>query len=291
MNRQAILSWFTGKARTTASHALDLLEASVEAGAWVPRASVKVKAALTKPTVIIKLGRSHEEILRQVRRPSESRWTGTGARLAHDMRFGLYRGVDKYDFSGLRSLLSDAETLSQLQQIPASADDAATAIDAAERWGRDFAPLTAIIDRLDASRPVPVFTVLGVSPTVTRTLEDLGVVGSVDTLRVCPIDWQEVERVDPKTGKITYVRVGRLRWPPGTVHGASRHAHLGSFTWCEACRHAIRNPWNWVPLLVDKDGVPHSLWTGRDCARNLFGIDVKGEVELEGVPAESKIQE
>jgi len=27
--------------------------------------------------------------------------------------------------------------------------------------------------------------------------------------------------------------------------------------------------------------VPHSLWVGRDCAKTIFGIQIKGEMNIE----------
>lgn len=60
---------------------------------------------------------------------------------------------------------------------------------------------------------------------------------------------------------------------------ASRHQ-------CQACGHAIKNVFNWVPLVVDSAaGVPHAMWVGKDCAQTLFGVTVKGELRLTGNPA------
>jgi hypothetical protein len=79
------------------------------------------------------------------------------------------------------------------------------------------------------------------------------------------------------------VKVGRVVWPEGTEHACSRFAASGSQNQCHACGHAIRNAFNWVPLVVENaEGVPHALWVGRDCAENLFGIKATGELEYAG---------
>lgn len=47
INNEAVLSWFTGKAKEKATLALTQLAASIEQGYWIPKASRSVRAALT----------------------------------------------------------------------------------------------------------------------------------------------------------------------------------------------------------------------------------------------------
>lgn len=145
-----------------------------------------------------------------------------------------------------------------------------------------MAPLMALMDRWDNLRPAPTFTSVGVSKTITKTLESMKLDLNPESIRVCPIEWAEEERVDEKTGKVTIVKVGYLLWPEGTRHGKSRFTYgTARHAQCEACGHAIKNPFNWVPLLIDdKAGVPHSLWVGRDCSETIFGVKMEGELEL-----------
>ncbi len=262
----AVLNWFTGKALADAREGLALLHASIEHGSWLPKASRRVAATLCKANVVAKatkpFGKQLEALGGYDGDIMERGWA-----VRHAAQFGSFRYAQSINFAAVKTLanLRDGSVL--------------LAIDTVERWAKDFAPVSAAIARLDVTKPVPTFTQLGVSPTVTRTLADLGVVGSIETLRVCPIKWEKRERVI--NGKVCYYSVGIMLWPAGTKHSASRHGNHGCFTHCEACGHAIRNSFNWVPLLIDNaQGVPHSMWVGRDCSKNLFGIDMQGELEL-----------
>jgi hypothetical protein len=168
----------------------------------------------------------------------------------------------------------------------APSDQIRNVVDTGRRFVADFAPLAALAARLDATRPLPVFTKLGVSPTLTSTLKYIGVEGTVTTIRPCPIRWETEEQHIP-TGsegrfKVRYVLVGYPEWPAGTVHNASRYGGGGNHAHqCHACGHAIKQPDNWVPVIIDNaSGVPYSLWIGRDCARSLFGIKMTGAMTL-----------
>lgn len=136
----------------------------------------------------------------------------------------------------------------------------------------DFRPLVDAMIKLDNTRPRPVFTTMNASPTISAELKRQGAV----TVEVCPIEWEKVE--DPKTGKIGFRAV--LVWPEDTIHGSSRYTQK-SMDQCHACGHAIRNPFNWVPLiLTDDKGQKKSLWVGRDCSATLFGVKMDGDLEL-----------
>jgi hypothetical protein len=139
--------------------------------------------------------------------------------------------------------------------------------------------ITSLMDRWDGTRPGVTFTHLGVSPTVTATLQGLEAV----KVTVCPMEYKQVEEVNPETGKVVYKTIVRLLWPEGTVHGASRYHATNNNFQCQACGHAIKNAFNWVPLILwDTANKPKSLWVGRDCARNLFNIEMTGDLEIEG---------
>lgn len=283
INTDVVLSWFTGKARDNAKHAIWLLETSFEQDGWLPGASRKVRAAFTKANVIIKLARKHHKALDQINHymvdgeyvseiaeMNKLNRGRSGQALAHCMLFSSFEGVQKTDWTEI------------MAAAPAELD---LVIDQARRWARDFAPIVAAIAKLDMTRPKPTFTSLGVSPTVTRTLVEMGVAGTVETLRPCPMRWVEEKRtilvMNRRTGqheeKKMIVLVGYLDPPAGTVKHLARY-HSSQ---CEACGHGISNPANWVPLLVDDAaGVPHLFLVGRDCSRNLFGIEMKGDLEL-----------
>lgn len=262
-----ILSWFTGKAESNAAHALGLLAKSLEQGSWLPKASRYVAAKLSKANVASKFVQANRMNLESIN--SDRSMTNDGGwQVGHCMYFGQFQRIQAINWSAVESGCQN--------------DDQRKALAYGKKYAADFAGVAAAIERLDSTRPIPTFTSLGVSPTLTATLKSLGIDASIETLRVCPIEWVQVEKVDPKTGKKSYYKVGHMKWPEGTRHGLSR------YNWsrhdneqCQACGHAIRNPFNWVPLVVDNAKGPLSLWVGRDCAFSLFGVDVKGEVELE----------
>lgn len=138
-------------------------------------------------------------------------------------------------------------------------------------------PVEELMAKWDATRPPPVFTTMGLSPTVTATMKQFGAV----KVEVCPMRFEKRERIDPKTKKTVYYTVAILLWPEGTVHGNSKYQGTHANSQCEACGHAIKAAYNWVPLVIwGADEKPQSLWTGHDCARNLFGIKLTGELEL-----------
>lgn len=275
-SRAACLNWFTGSALVNATLAMDMLAASEAQGAWVPKASRRVMACFTKANVIIKLAHKYGKAIEAIngdwtpehgRHPDEQRGWG----VSHVMRFSLWTGRGKPEWE----VIKDA----------APSEDVRAAIETARKFLGDFAALAALSKRLDDTRPLPVFTTLGVSPTLTSTLKSIGVDGSISTIRLCPIRWETEEvRVPLKSGgfKICYVLVGYPEWPANTVHNASRHSYGGnSVHQCHACGHAIKQPDNWVPIIIDNAaGVPHSLWIGRDCSRSLFGIKMTGAMTL-----------
>lgn len=257
--RLLVLTWYTGKAREKARTAFDLLEASIAQGSWVPKASRTVVATLGKSNVAEKFAREHVSI-------------------QHDLHMLLMYGwACKY---AQKIDLAAAHASNNTNNVDAAAF--------AETYLADFAAVREAIERLDATRPAPVFTQLGASPTITTTLKDLGLDANVTSMRVCPIEWVTLTRKNPKTGKDVYVKIGYLKWPKGIVHNASRFHYYNRQ--CESCGHAIKNPFNWVPMIVDNAaGVPHSLWVGRDCAETLFGVKVKGEVELAEGPGAAPV--
>lgn len=249
--------WFARKALAKAQATLDLLEASEEAGGWLPYASTKVRAALS---------------------PTKS-WTAKAlskrAGLPYPAARALRYGGDVRSYNeALASLVGD------ISKFPGLSLQDRQDVYAALSYFRVFASRAA---DLDNSRPKPVITALGVSPTITATLKDMGVDGRPETVRVCPIEWHRITRIVDGVRKT--VSVGYLTWPANVQHATSRFARVkrDEGAPCEACGHSIRNGFNWVPLLIDDaQGRPRSLWVGRDCAHNVFGFKVTGELEYEG---------
>lgn len=247
---RAVLDLFTGKARDKASAALDILDQSVAQGFWVPGASRSVRAALNKSAVAKK----------------------------HSRRFDYspepFRLMMCLAYDPITYMDGALQTLELFKDLDDSDYDGSLGF--ARLYVKLLAPIVEMVRRLDATRPPPVFTTMKASPTVSKTVKDLGAVD----IKVCPMKFEQVRRVSGKPCSVTFETVARLDWPDGTLHNTSRFT--GSCQ-CQACGHAIRNRDNWVPLvLTSEDGTARSLWVGRDCAKTLFGIDVKGDLEIVG---------
>ena len=267
--RGAAIEWFTGKAREAANEGFDLMAASEAAQEWLPGASRRVTAVLGKSNVAHKLHKKFELQLNAI-----GDYTLPRSQRGYEIDFVLAFGQWK------RGLAIDFDAIKRR----APNDEVAEVVELARSYVNDFAPLVELMERLDATRPAPVITSTGASPTIMKLLKSLGLLLHIGTIRMPPIEWRTIERTD-EHGKLYLAKVGFIKWPPGTVHEASRYAGRGcegssSNEQCHACGHAIKNGFNWVPLLLDNDdGIPHSLWVGRDCARTLFGIHAQGDLE------------
>lgn len=252
-----VLRWFSGKGAVAAQHALDLMVASEAAEAWIPGASRKVRAALNKQNV------------------ARKRADATGI---HDYSHPLHNGLSdmRYGSYGRAARSLDVK-------MPATATNAE--LDAAAMlrdWAADWAPIAARLDELDARRPKPVIVLGTLSPTVVANVA--GALGlELASVAVPPMhgEWREVtrQRKGARPGVTETVKVWHIEidWPAGTRHCRSRFSsgsNAGN-SQCEACGHAIRDPYNWCPLmLIESDGITSSLWVGKDCACKLLGSDV-----------------
>jgi hypothetical protein len=258
------LAWFKGKAQRNASGALERLTVAAERGYWLPEdKSRSIRAALNKCSVAHKFARAHEGEFDAPypRTDSLSKLWYAG----HYMMFGQFEAIQTLDFPTLQLEV-------QVHRLHA--------ITTARAFAKDFSAVAATLKRLDDTRPQPVFTYLGASPTVSRTLESLGLHVKPEA-RICPLKIEQVEKLE--NGKKIWIQVVTLLWPEGTVHGASRYHAEDSQ--CEACGHGIKVVDNWVPLILNNDkGTPYALWTGRDCCRTIFGIKIVGELNITGRP-------
>jgi hypothetical protein len=271
-----IEKWYSGKALgAIQSYVLPMLAQAEAEGCWPKGASRKVRAALNKQAVALKFAnandrrdRDHgtEGLLSDVsddRRPgyySECR----GWLLVHNMMFG--------QFARAREALVLADALK-----PHCVNDAERhALALARQWAQDFAPVAELVVLLDSRRPRPVL----VCKTLSRTvLDNVGRAMDIDldSIEAPKMEMEWVETLLPNGQVVQMPRV-KVLWPEGTRHDTSRFAYGVAFNQqCHACGHAIKNPFNWVPLLAQTPQGPVSLWVGRDCAKNLFECEVSGE--------------
>lgn len=276
-----IEKWFSGKALAVIqTFVLPTLKQAEELGYWPKGVSRKIRAALNKQNVAKKFAKTHDRNydhrdhnfgkLEDVADVRGSRWHEAklrGYNLVVAMSFGQFESAPK-----LRSL---ATNLVPFCLVNAELDALATAT----QWCEDFIPVAELVSLLDSRRPRPTIVCKTLSPTV---LENLNKTLSVDLRDVqgCPVEYVWVDRINKK-GEKYQISVAVLKWPEGTQHGVSR------FSWgskagnkqCEACGHAIKDSCNWIPLVGLTPTGPISLWTGKDCAHNLFGCEIDGEAE------------
>lgn len=281
------LRWFTGKSLEKAKAALEMLTASVQNGAWLPGHSRTVRATLSKANVISKSARKNEEAwdlfavpadfttdyyveprARRYHLEGEAKEAGQMSWSAHhNMYFGNFQAMQKINFDLLRKFATDASRQSLLVE--------------AQQYTQDFASIADAVQRLDMTRPKPVFTSLGVSGTITDTFTDTRLDLDLTKVYYPEMVMKQVEVTNSKTGEKELKWVCEIIWPEGTVFNSSRFVGTEkNYSKCHSCGHAIKNGFNWVPVLINnKAGVPHCFWVGRDCARTIFGIDVTGDLE------------
>jgi len=295
MRFENILEWYSGKARDTiAQFVIPALVECEELGCWKKGVSRSVKGALNKQNVAKKwvdtkawkphgspdLVPTHGNLLEKIEVPSKKpRETGTsGWYLAHAMRFG--------SFELAKSNIALAEKLEHVAEVAPRETYEAWGV--ALRWAKAFAPIAELVRLLDASRPKQTVVMKTLSPTVMENLsKHVGI--DMRSIQSPPMKGEWREETIVVGGKSKQVRVWRVRieWPEGTLHNRSKFFHSGENWQCQACGHAIRNPFNWVPILAYGDNTlgtkstPYSLIVGRDCAEKLFGCEVDGDMLIE----------
>jgi hypothetical protein len=285
-----IEKWFTGKAlQIILNYVLPTLAEAEKQGFWPTGASRKVKAALNKQNVAQKFARKNERsrteayhgpmggypdpatlfgMLDDVQAERKTNhYFSAGRASGHGFVFAMQYG----QFESAPSLLEIAPSLKQY----CINDEERKALATARQWAADFTPIAELVEKLDVTRPLPTFIMKTLSPTVFKNLsESLGVDFSSIRLPDFETKWVDMTIA----GKKVCVPVSIIIWPEGTLHNKSRYCvSKNNNDQCQACGHAIKSN-NWVPLLAERSGKPPiSLWVGRDCARSLFGVEMKGE--------------
>lgn len=143
---------------------------------------------------------------------------------------------------------------------------------------------------LDKTRPLPKITKVGLSPKVTKTLQECNLDLDLSTITYPELETFEMEVLVPvknkKTGEVEMKWVmqefQRPVWPKGTVHNQSRFAM--NTNGCHACGKNIPSG-RFVPFYAEdkKSGKKVSMWVGCDCAKKLFGIKDVGVAREENL--------
>jgi len=142
---------------------------------------------------------------------------------------------------------------------------------------------------LDAARPRPVVTAIGLSPKVTKTFQECNLDLDSTTIAPAEIERCEVQRRHSVTGEPCFTAAGvpemevfyRVKWSTGIALHVSRFSYSNG---CEACGKSIPSG-RFVPIEADcrKLGKRIGMWVGCDCARNIFGIKDIGIGRTEAV--------
>jgi hypothetical protein len=279
-----ITKWYTGKALgIIQTYVLPTLRQAEIEGEWPKGASRKVKAALNKQSVAKRFADAND--IHRVRGSNYRPQDGdqglledvSSVRGRHSFESKQLRGwylVFWMEFGQFENS-TQAQTLVE-QLAPFCVNDTErAALARSKQWADDFAPIAALVAELDSRRPKPTIVCKTLSPL---QLSNVGKALAVDLSNVepCPMVMVWVEQINPKTGKTYKITMPELKWPEGTRHGASKFSGGNK---CESCGHAIKNPFNWCPLVGHTPTGPISLWVGRDCAKDLFNCDVSGEAD------------
>ena len=148
--------------------------------------------------------------------------------------------------------------------------------EAVEAWLRLCEERATLVQRLDAQRPRPMVTPVGLSPKVTKTLTEMDLDIDLSTIEAAKIVGEEVPAFNrdgtPKRnldGSRAMTVQYRVEWQPGTALHVSRFSASGG---CEACGKSIPSR-RFVPIQARcrRHGVI-GMWLGVDCARKIFGV-------------------
>lgn len=259
------LSWFKGKAHDKAHTAFLLLRQSEFQGFWLKGASRQVRAALNKAAVAKKVAAMADEYYQMASLDDQrNAW------------FKIHMGMEYAD----HYVLQIGAAIDVLKKkLPNPTDEQRTILVSARNFADAMVPVIELMDLLDSRRPPRVVVFKTLSRTVAANLLGDGLQLAMKTLREPEIEYVWMTEVAPDGTKFQVCQ-GIVKWPKGTRHGCSKYScSRAGNSQCEACGHAIKNPFNWVPLLIDdaRDNSPCSLWVGKDCAEKLFGCEVSGD--------------
>lgn len=249
-----VAAHFKGKRKSLFEDSIAVIRESVARGAWVKRGHQRADKGINKGLAAGK------------------HLNSPGLRYDDPRHNAMYRVYTAIEFGyHIRG-----EDLAEATDEDLRAMAPTVLVEVARAWLRLMVAMREICADLDASRPLPVYTEIGLSPKVTATMQDIGLDLDLSSRRMAPIDSRWVQARNPETfepifdanGSPRMIKVYFVKWPDGTVFGSSRFADRD----CEACGKTIPSR-SFVPILIDnKAGKPHGFWFGCDCARNIFGI-------------------
>jgi hypothetical protein len=230
-------------------------------------------------------GNRRQKFLDSVRILNESLaqggWTTRGSVKS---KSGFYQGLtssrSSHPHFGIQMCLSYGSA--KYRNISAADIEAANLNSAEKAWIALCLEADEARELLDAARPVPKITAIGLSPKVTKTFQECGLDLDLPSIQMAKIDFYEVQAREYVTrfgvqeyalkfdldDKPIMERVYFVKWSEGVLFDKSRFADKD----CQACGKNIPSG-RYVPIeaTCKKNGLV-ALWVGCDCAKNIFGI-------------------
>jgi hypothetical protein len=233
-------NFLKGSKKAKFQASIDVLRASLQHGSWIPRGKVKAGSGFYQGLADL----------------SKQPYFGASFKLQQCLSFGQPYWGDEVPV---------------LKTVPEPVVRA---------WIHCTQELSRVSKLLDAARPKPVITQVGLSPKVTKTLTEMDLDIDLSTVREADLVRKEHQDVD-KHGQPRFTRDGEpimisyfvVKWTPGIKLNKSRFSGTGG---CEACGRPIPSR-QFVPIeaLCSKQGLV-GFWVGVDCAKNIFGIKDQG---------------
>jgi hypothetical protein len=265
-----------------------ILNESLAQGAWTPRGSVKASSGFYQGLAgYVNFDKNYSA---KNNKAQDEAWD-----LMMTLSYG--RGLGKADVE--RAIVTLRSGITSRKGEPAKYKPTDDQIKA---WVALCEEKSAADELLDAARPLPRVTAIGLSPKVTKTLTECNLDLDLPSIQMAKIEprqrpafkWTKKrvpvvpEVMDPYTGKpatkevndklVPAFKNGKrvmetyyiVVWSKGIVHGQSRFWGNGG---CEACGKQIPSG-KFVPIEAKdkKSGKLISMWLGCDCAANIFGI-------------------
>lgn len=261
---------------------VDIINESLALGGWTLRGSVKSVKGFSQGLMSVYLEYTNFKTFN----PETSEMDDTPESIFRDKLSNFCRSLGGCNRSGYELNEIDALYNALLEETDRNgkAFKVKFSVDVAKAWIALIAEVDEARMRLDKYRKLPVITEIGVSPRVTRTLDEMGMGAESYTVILAELErhekWVKEEKIvfNRKTKKKekTGIFFDKLivwytvKWSEGIKHRWSRFGELSCN--CEACGKNIPSRRFVAMELHRNDGVKCSMWVGTDCASNLFGI-------------------
>lgn len=244
------------------NQSIDVLNASLDQGAWIKRGKVTANSGFYQGLINTRFHRRHYGNSVEAK-AEEAAW-----QLDHCLSYG-------HQFKG--NLKKAFATLSQAKDRDGEGLKIKVSEEVVSAWVMLCREKDEAFALLDEARPPSKITAIGLSPKVTKTLTEMNLDIELSSIKMAKLEKRTRQAIDREKGGLLFDKVGKavmedyfvVIWSNGIVHGQSRFS-----SGCEACGKHIPSG-RFVPIEAhDKNqgGRLISLWLGSDCSANIFGV-------------------